>query len=305
MTINRTHAHANVQRIAAMRRRASRTALGLNGLALAVGIVVLLWTLRVFRTGVRLEEAHRALVEQRAAELEVFGTRVAHDLLSPLSALTFCLGAFKRPAEHDPALGEALARARSCVSRGQRMVESIFEFSRAGGRPPIGARAEVRDVAFQVAAEVRTAEQRDCPEVEIEDFPPFAVACTPGVLSSLLGNLLGNAAKYLADSSLRRITVRAAEIGDAVRVEVEDTGPGVPPGLEEAIFEPYVRAAGATQAGLGLGLATVRRLCAAHGGASGVRSTPGRGSVFWISLPKAPPADAASPASERRVRRAI
>ena len=42
----------------------------------------------MIRAGARLEEEHRALVEQRAAELELFGTRVAHDLLSPLSALT-------------------------------------------------------------------------------------------------------------------------------------------------------------------------------------------------------------------------
>jgi signal transduction histidine kinase len=115
---------------------------------------------------------------------------------------------------------------------------------------------------------------------------------------------MGNAAKYLADSSVRHIKVRAAEASGVVRIEVEDTGPGVPAGLEEAIFEPYVRAAGATQAGLGLGLATVRRLCTAHGGQAGVRSSPGRGSVFWITLPSAPPADAGAPESERRIRRA-
>ncbi|MEO8876255.1 MAG: ATP-binding protein, partial [Polyangiaceae bacterium] len=56
--------------------------------------------------------------------------------------------------------------------------------------------------------------------------------------------------------------------------------------LREAIFEPYVRAEGATQPGLGLGLATVKRLCLAHGGEVGVRSTLGRGSTFWFTLPK-------------------
>ncbi len=267
----------------------------LDALALVIGAAAVLWVRRVFRARARLEEAHRGLVEQRAAEAAAFGMRVAHDLLSPLSALTYCLGAFKRAAEHDAALQEACARARACVSRAQRMVDSIFEFARAGGKPADGARAEVREIAEQVAAEVRAAELRDRPEVGIEPFPPLAVACTPGVLSSLLANLLGNAAKYMSDSSVRRITVRVTEAGSMVRIEVEDTGPGVPAGLEEAIFKPYVRADGATQAGLGLGLATVDRLCAAHGGEAGVRSAPGRGSVFWITLPRAAPTAASEP----------
>jgi signal transduction histidine kinase len=302
---NREHAHAHVRHIEDVRRQTSQVALTLNAVAVVIGALVLLWLLVVFRAGARLEQAHTALVEQRAAELELFGTRVAHDLLSPLSALTFCLGNFKRPAENDPTLQEALVRARSCVSRAQRMVESIFEFARAGGKPAQGARADVLEVAAQVAAEIRTADVRDRPEIEIEPFPSCAVACSAGVLSSLLANLMGNAAKYLSDSSVRKITVRVAEAGGAVRVEVEDTGPGVPAGLEEAIFEPYVRAAGATQAGIGLGLATVRRLCVAHGGAAGVRSSPGRGSVFWITLPPAAPAAVDEPPVSQRLLRRV
>jgi signal transduction histidine kinase len=70
-------------------------------------------------------------------------------------------------------------------------------------------------------------------------------------------------------------------------VEVEDTGPGLEPAEEAVVFEPLVRAARPDVPGIGLGLATVRRLATAHRGSTGVRSRPGEGSLFWFELPKA------------------
>jgi signal transduction histidine kinase len=72
-----------------------------------------------------------------------------------------------------------------------------------------------------------------------------------------------------------------------VRFEVDDTGPGIPVEEQAAVFEPYVRGKGAHVAGLGLGLATVRRLVEANGGRVGVASQPGRGARFWFTLPAA------------------
>jgi signal transduction histidine kinase len=129
----------------------------------------------------------------------------------------------------------------------------------------------------------------DPPAVSLERNGARAVACSPGVLESIVGNVMRNAAKYMRDSAMKRITVRVVDkTASLLLVEIEDTGPGIPAGMEHKIFEPYVRAQGVTQAGLGLGLATVKRLCEAHGGEVGVRSTPGKGSVFWFTLPKAP-----------------
>jgi len=71
-----------------------------------------------------------------------------------------------------------------------------------------------------------------------------------------------------------------------VQFEVEDGGPGIPPDLREKIFEPHVRAHGTTKPGIGLGLATVKRLALSHGGEVGVRPKPGGGSVFWFKLPR-------------------
>jgi signal transduction histidine kinase len=90
-----------------------------------------------------------------------------------------------------------------------------------------------------------------------------------------------------------------------VELEVQDTGPGVPEGFERSIFQPYVRAPGTTQPGLGLGLATVKRLCEAHGGEVGVRRAPDGGSIFWFTMPLAENATAGAASGavpvERRV----
>jgi signal transduction histidine kinase len=81
----------------------------------------------------------------------------------------------------------------------------------------------------------------------------------------------------------RTVIVRAMAIDGRCRVEVDDTGPGVPPELEETLFDPFVRAQG-HDPGVGLGLATVRRLARGHGGQVGFRPKAEGGSVFWFEL---------------------
>ncbi|MEO8798745.1 MAG: HAMP domain-containing sensor histidine kinase, partial [Polyangiaceae bacterium] len=288
VAFNTTRVYSSASRIDALRDRAAKTALVLDGLAVLVAIGATAWILKVFRVHTHLLREHGELVERRANELEIFGKRVAHDLLSPLSALTYCLGAFKRASENDPTLKDAMARARTCVHRAQSMVDGIFEFARAGGRPDKRGKADILEAIEQVAEEIKAAEPLDRPDIEIDAKDAGKIACSRGVLVSLLTNLMRNASKYMHDSPMKKIAVRVRSIeGDSfVRIEVEDTGPGIPRELRDAIFEPYVRAEGLTQPGLGLGLATVKRLCSAHGGEVGVKSTIGRGSTFWFTMPR-------------------
>ena len=72
-----------------------------------------------------------------------------------------------------------------------------------------------------------------------------------------------------------------------MQFEVEDSGPGIPPDLGSRIFEPYVRdRRTATKPGIGLGLATVKRLVVAHGGTLGARRGTLGGALFWFELPR-------------------
>ena len=113
-----------------------------------------------------------------------------------------------------------------------------------------------------------------------------SVACNKGLLTSALSNLVRNAITYLDGGPDKHVDVLAFDAGDRVRIEVRDNGPGLPPGAESRVFEPYVRGPGTAQPGLGLGLATVKRIVETHGGAVGVESRAGAGSRFWFELPK-------------------
>jgi len=73
----------------------------------------------------------------------------------------------------------------------------------------------------------------------------------------------------------------------SVRLSVQDSGPGLPAGMEQAVFAPYVRAPGTHAPGIGLGLATVKRIVESRRGRVGVWSDPRKGATFWVDLPLA------------------
>lgn len=276
-------------RLASERRVSGRVGVALDGACVVLAVLASLVAARAARRSLAL-----AVEEQRARELENFASRVAHDLLSPLSSLTYCVGTLKRKAPADEATQRAANHAVACVGRATQLVKGIFEFSRSGARPDAVARASlanaVTGVLEDVAAEVTGSREDDegtAPvEVEVAPFDDVDLACTPGVLGSMLGNLVSNALKFTREQPERRIAIRALEQDGLVRVEVEDNGPGLPVDFTPRAFEAYQRAPGATQPGLGLGLATVRRFAEAHGGAAGYRPAPHGGAIFWFELPR-------------------
>ena len=126
-----------------------------------------------------------------------------------------------------------------------------------------------------------------------DDVPHCAVACSPGVLLSVLGNLLRNGLKYLGNAEVREVALRVRQRRGRVLFEVEDTGPGIPASLGARIFEPYVRGPNTGAPGIGLGLATVKRLVESHGGSLGVRAGARGGALFWFELDEAAPSEPA------------
>ncbi|TLM66626.1 MAG: HAMP domain-containing protein [Deltaproteobacteria bacterium] len=116
-------------------------------------------------------------------------------------------------------------------------------------------------------------------------IPALAVLADRQRLEQVLVNLLDNAVKYTPAGG--RITVTAGEEGGLVRVQVRDTGPGIPLHEQARIFERFYRVdAGRSrdQGGTGLGLAIVKHIVQLHGGTVGVESTPGQGTCFTFTL---------------------
>ena len=104
-------------------------------------------------------------------------------------------------------------------------------------------------------------------------------------LKQMLMNLAGNAIKFTPEGG--RVELTAHEANGQVRVEVRDTGPGIPSEEQNHIFQAFyrLRQSGTAIEGTGLGLAITQRLAELHGGTLGLDSQPGQGSCFHFSLP--------------------
>jgi two-component system, OmpR family, sensor histidine kinase BaeS len=101
-------------------------------------------------------------------------------------------------------------------------------------------------------------------------------------IRQVLDNLVGNALRHTPAGG--GVTVRVSREGDAVGVAVEDTGPGIPPGRIDGIFDRYTRSA--DSGGSGLGLAIAKGLVEAHGGSIGAESEEGHGATFRLLIPR-------------------
>ena len=120
-------------------------------------------------------------------------------------------------------------------------------------------------------------------------------------LELALLNLITNSVDAMASGG--KLTVRLERVNDRLRLEIEDTGSGIPPELLAHIFDPWVTTK-AHGKGSGLGLSIARQVVASHGGTIRVDNRPGKGAVFTIDLPAAqgihPQSDIAHAENSRR-----
>jgi hypothetical protein len=133
----------------------------------------------------------------------------------------------------------------------------------------------------------KTRARKTCgsPSELAPDLPRY-VTGDSARLRQVLTNLVANAVKFTEQGEIEIMV--SAEGQDRVRFEVRDTGIGIPPELQERIFEAFTQADGSMTrrySGSGLGLAIVRGLVTLMNGETGLKSTPGRGSSFWFTLP--------------------
>jgi len=155
------------------------------------------------------------------------------------------------------------------------------------------ARIQLEDVVHQALAATASLFEVSglALEVAIVDGLP-AIDGDRDRLVQVLINLVSNAVKFTPAGTIR---VAVAPEGDQVRVEVTDSGRGIPDTDRERIFEPFRQASDTLPdgpKGTGLGLPISKQIVEAHGGTMGVSSDVGAGSTFWFCIPAAPGAAA-------------
>jgi PAS domain S-box-containing protein len=184
-----------------------------------------------------------------------------------------------------------------------RIINDVLDFSKLD----VGA-IEIEDVAFDLTAVLASSIEIVSPKARAKslkitvatdkDVPRF-LRGDPGRLRQVLLNLLGNAVKFTADGA---ITIAVTAIGQApatsfMRVEVHDTGIGIPPDRIGRLFQSFSQGDASISrrfGGTGLGLAISKRLVERMGGSIGVESKLGLGSTFWFQVPFKPAAAADS-----------
>ncbi len=243
----------------------------------------------------------RDVTEQRraAAEREALDrlkrdvvSVVSHELRTPLTAVR---GALQVILENDeaplrPEQRRLLSVAYSSCDRLMRIANDMLDMSRLEmnrlglRRSAVAVAPLLRAALFDVGESARQASVRIDTDVPA-DTPPL-LADGDRVVQVLV-NLLSNAIKVSSAGSAVAVTVRAA--GEFVRFDVRDEGPGLSVDERARLFEQFqpLDPAGTRKPGTGLGLVIARGLVQQHGGQVSVDSTPGRGSTFTVTLPRA------------------
>ncbi len=166
------------------------------------------------------------------------------------------------------------------------MVSDLLDVSRleVGKMPLELAPADMGGLVVEAVAAAGAS-----PRVRIRVEPPadkLRVVCDAGVIRRVLTNLVVNAVKFTPSSGQIAVSVRGN--GSEVKVEVVDTGPGIPPEYHQKVFEKYGQVEAARHGAkhsTGLGLTFCKLAVEAHGGQVGLESAAGAGSTFWIVLP--------------------
>jgi signal transduction histidine kinase/ActR/RegA family two-component response regulator len=245
------------------------------------------------------EAAHRDADEARAAAELAAGAKssflaaMSHEIRTPLTSVLGMadLLATEDLAERQNGYVEAIrASGRHLLT----ILNDILDFSRIEADrleleridfSPGGVLGELRSLVAPQAAE------RDLAVAfELDERAPRMVRGDPTRLRQVLFNLLGNALKFTREGRVSVVARQTARDGQVARLrfEVRDTGVGIPPERQAALFEPFSQHDASTTrryGGTGLGLAICKRLVEAMGGEIGVESAPDAGSLFWFEVP--------------------
>jgi PAS domain S-box-containing protein len=221
------------------------------------------------------------------AELEAFSYTVSHDLRAPLRSMSgFCQILIEDYGSKSPDRNwrEYVERISVASKQMDALIRDLLAFSRLARDKVELSPIDLGPLLSEVISDMRL------------EGSPAQVAGRSAVvlgnrvlLSQVFSNLISNGLKFVAAGAEPRVRVSSQEGADGwVRTWVEDNGIGIAPEYHEKIFQVFERLNDASAyPGTGIGLAIVRRAVGRMGGKVGVESAEGKGSRFWVDLPKA------------------
>ncbi len=250
----------------------------------------------------------KELAERGSRAKSAFLANMSHEIRTPLNAVLGLTHLIRRDAS-DPLQKERLCRVEDSAQHLLELINDILDISKIEAE-----KLQLEESDFSLQALLR--ETLEMFEFRSQDkglalFAEIAPGLPPGLrgdpkrLQQILLNYLSNAIKFTEQGHIRvRVAVVERTAQDILlRIEVKDSGIGIDPAVQSRLFHPFEQADDSTTrrfGGTGLGLAISRQLARLMGGDTGMNSTPGQGSTFWLTvrlhiaaapaLPPAPPA---------------
>ena len=224
------------------------------------------------------------------AALGEMAATVAHEVRNPLGGIGGFAALLRRELEGDEAKCRLVDKIITGVNTLNMTVTALLDYTRK-------EQLNMRDMSLpdliEDSVEYDRADARESAaniqfEIEVPDHD-LKIRCDPHLMRQVLLNLLRNSREAMNGQG--RIKIRAFPVGPeencavpipAIRIEVEDTGEGIAPDIQDKIFRPFFST---RRQGSGLGLASAWKTVQAHGGDITVSSAVGQGAIFKITLP--------------------
>ncbi len=242
-------------------------------------------------TAVRLHATQAELVRaERIAVTGQIAAGVTHEIRTPLNSLAINVQLLRRELSREappPSIGEILSTLATVeyeINRINRILEEFVKFARLP--TPRFDQVEIGPLLEEILGLLgpQAAEAGVCIETP-RTLPVASVRGDGDQLREVFLNLGQNALQAMPNGGT--LGVEVGQDGDGVRIDVTDSGPGIPEAQRELIFLPFV----STKAdGLGLGLPIVRRIVEEHGGSVSCQNRAGGGAAFVVRLPAGRPA---------------
>jgi two-component system, LuxR family, sensor kinase FixL len=229
----------------------------------------------------------------RLSTMGEMATGMAHELNQPLAAIVNYANGCSRRLQSASSKTEDLVGAMGQITVQAQRASEIIRRLRAlvGKQPPIRAEADLNHLVREVCSFVEFETNRIGLQIELDpggEAIPVRVDLVQ--IEQVLLNLVRNAIDALQESpdGRQRLCIRTRVEGDRAIVAVEDSGPGIGPDRVPHLFHPFFTT---KEGGMGMGLAISQTIVENHDGRIWAESEPGRGSIFYVSLPLADAAE--------------
>jgi signal transduction histidine kinase len=239
------------------------------------------------------EQAQQLLTFQNAQLVEIdrlkdeFVSSISHELRTPLTSIAGYVELLQEEEDDPQKLGHLAIVERNSERLLALVTDLLFAAKLQYGRLDLErSPVDLRSLAVQCVESARPRAQAASVhlDLELEEVPE--ITGEPAKLAQLLDNLVSNAIKFTPHDG--HVKVRLSVHNAMIRIEVSDTGIGIPDSERERLFERFFRAQSALERqiqGTGLGLYISKAIVDAHDGRIGVDSAPGEGTTFVVELP--------------------